>query len=236
MEMKRLLFFLSFIITVFLFLTILFLGSFMDDVREDNLSNQFERMSRDFNNMQILSMISESYGEEMVCLAFESKLRELDAYIWDLGEKIDKYRIATEEFNKDEFYVTQKQIFNENELYYFLLMRGMVEKCNMTKNNILFFYKDSRSCGKCDDESFVLRDVRYLDTSKDKEVAVFSFDMDLGLSSLDLLEKYYEIDQYPCMVINEEKHCGMQSKEYVMNVLCENNTKDLTICDNYFGN
>jgi len=236
MEIKHLLFLLSFIVTAFLFITIAFLGSFMDEVREDNLNDQFERMTQDFNNMQILSMISESYGEEMVCLAFESKLRELDAYIWDLGEKIDKYRIATEEFNEDEYYVKQKKLFNENELYYFLLLRSMVEKCNMTKTNVLFFYKDSKICDKCDDESFVLRDVRYLDTNPDKEVAVFSFDMDLGLSSLELLEKYYEIDQFPCIVINEEKHCGMKSKDYVMNVICDNNTIDLNICNTYFGN
>lgn len=236
MEIKHLLFLLSFIVTVFLFVSIAFLGSFMDGAREDDLDGQFERMTQDFNNMRILSMISESYGDDMACLAFETKLRELDTYIWDLGEKIDKYRIATEEFNQDKYYVKQKKLFNENELYYFLLLRSMVEKCNITKTNILFFYKDSKSCDKCDDESFVLRDIKYLDTNSDKEVAVFSFDMDLGLSSLELLEKYYKIEEFPCMIIDGEKHCGMKSKEYVMNEICDNNTKDLNICNNYFGN
>jgi len=234
MAIKRLIFLASFIITVFLFVTIVLLSSVMEEEREDSLNDQFDRMTRDFNNMQILSMISETYGEEMVCLAFESKLRELDNYIWDLGDKIDKYRVASEEFYKDEYYVQQKELFNENEIYYFLLMRNMVEKCNMTKNNVLFFYKDSASCPKCDDQSFVLRDIRYLDDSEDRETAVFTFDMDLGLSSLELLEKYYEIDQYPCIVINEEKYCGIKSKEFVMEKICDTE-EELNVCNKYYG-
>jgi len=236
MEMKRLLLLTSFIITLFLFMTIIFIGSLLNNKREVVLDNQFSKMSKDFDNMQLLYMLSESYGNDMVCLAFESKLRELDSYIWKLGDKIDRYRIATEEFTKDEYYVEQKKIFNEGELYYFLSLKGMVTRCNLTKSNILFFYKNSKKCNKCDDESFVLRDIRNLDSGDDREIAIFSFDSDLKLPSLQLMETYYNIEEYPCIVVDEVKHCGMKSKDEVMKYVCSGNHSDkLKVCREYYG-
>jgi hypothetical protein len=233
MEMKRVLIISSFIITLFLLITIFLVGTILNEKREKDVNVQFEKLSKDFNNMQLLYMISQSYDNKMVCLAFKSKLKEMDYYIWKLGDKLDKYRVATEEFTKSQFYLTQKKRFNENELYYYLLLKSVIERCNLHKSIILFFYQNSKTCKKCDDQSFVLRDIRDFDEKENKEVAIFSFDMDLGLSPLHLLSEYYNIDRYPCIVVDDKKHCGIKSKDEIMHYICDNNT-NLTLCNNYF--
>lgn len=228
---KKFLAIVSLFITIFLFATIVLVGSLMNQKREEYIDNQFDRLYEDFKSMQTLFLMADSYDNEMACLAFETKLKDLDTYVWKLGEKIDKYRSASEEFQKDKYYLTQKVIFNENEVFYLLLMRSMINKCNLSKEVIMFFYQNSADCKKCDDQSFILADINTLDDDKgNQEVAVFSFDMDLNVSELNLLAKYYKVDQYPCVVIGEEPYCGIQDKNFIIEKIC-NNYPDMMICE-----
>jgi hypothetical protein len=224
---------LSFLITVFLLLSIILIGKVLDSKREEYLNNEFNKLYQDFNNLQTYNLLAESYDDKMACLAFESKLIEMDYYIWKLGEKIDTYRAVTEEFQKDPYYIEQKKIFNENEVDYMLLMKRMTAKCNISKQIIIFFYQNSDECKKCDDQSFILRDISLMEEDQtNKELATFSFDMDLNITTINLLSKYYKIDQYPCIIINEQKYCGIQDKQFIMNKVCQKN-KNSTICMKY---
>jgi len=232
MEIKKRLAIISFIITAFLLLTIVLLGSLLNNEREATLSEQFSSMSQDFNDMQILFLMSESYDNEMACLAFESKLKDLDTTTWKLGAKIDKYRTASEEFMKDEYYLEQKKIFNENEIFYYLLMRRMIERCNISKKVLLFFYQNSADCKKCDDQSFILADINELDDEKgNQEVAIFSFDLDLNITTVQLLSKYYKTNNLPCIMLDEEVYCGIQDKDFIMEKICKDS--DLHLCTLY---
>ncbi len=222
----------SFLITVFLLATVLFLGSTLNDNRESDLNKRFERMSQDFNSMQTFSLLSETYDDKMACLAFESKLQELNSYIWKLGQDIDNYRTASEEFQKNQYYVQQKKIFNENEVYYYLLLRKMEKKCSIKRVNILFFYKNAVDCKKCDDQSFILSDISKMDDDNKKEIAVFSYDVDLNISTINLLAKYYDVHEFPCMVINETPYCGIQDKNFIMKKVCTE--ENLYLCSVYF--
>ncbi len=233
MEIKRRIALISFIITLFLLFTVILLGSVMNNKREEHLDSQFQTIYQDFNNMQVLFLLSESYDNEMACLAFETKLKEMDTTIWTLGEKIDSYRSASEEFHQNTYYWDQKKVFNEDEVFYYLLMKQMLDKCNISKQIILFFYQNSADCKKCDDQSFILSDIRKLDDDKGRqEVAIFSFDMDLNLSTLNILSKYYKIEKYPCIIMDEQKYCGIQDKDFIMDRICSDKP-NLYICSIY---
>jgi hypothetical protein len=231
MKLRQNIAILALAITIFLFLSIIFLGMILNNKREDKINNEVKKMYDDFRGMQTLSLIMENYDDEMVCIAFESKLKELDSYIWKLGENIDKYRVATEEFQKDEYFLTQKKEFNENEVFYYLMMKRMITRCNIEKEPILFFYQNSADCKKCDDQSFVLNDINEIDDEKGKnEIAIFSFDVDLNITSINILNQYYKIDQYPCIAFsNNEKMCGMQDKNIIIKKICSINPK-INIC------
>ena len=218
----------SALITIFLMLSVIVLGSFLNNQRQSDLNKKFDRMYQDLGGMQTISLLSETYDNQMACLAFEEKLKELDTYIWKIGEDIDKYRSATEQFQKSEYYLVQKKIFNDNEVYYFLVMRNMLSKCNTTKQVVLFFYQNSEDCQKCDDQSFILTDLRKIDEKNSKELAIFSFDTDMNIPTISLLTKYYGVKTLPCLVINEKAYCGIQDRDFIAEKLCEQtNTTDI---------
>ena len=81
---------------------------------------------------------------------------------------------------------------------------------------VLFFYK--KECTKCDDQSFVMGDIN---RKIDDEISIFSFDTDLNLTTVNLLNEFYGIDQYPCLIIEDKKMCGMQDKDVIINTICE---------------
>ncbi|MBN2458819.1 hypothetical protein JXB28_00915 [Candidatus Woesearchaeota archaeon] len=215
MEVKKSIFLIALLITAFLLSTILLLGDFLNNERKSNVEERMEIIS-DLNDIQTFSLLSDVYGNKLACLAFKSKLADWDKTLWNLGLKLEQYRVATEEFQKDPFYIEQKKKFNENELLYMAFLTKAKNECNLTQNIISFFYRKSELCKKCDDQSFVLTDVKRM---LEDQVSIFSFDSDLNITSVQLLERYYEIDQYPCIVINEEKFCGIQDRNFILDKL-----------------
>ena len=220
----------SLLITIVIFLSLLMLGSILNQSREHVIDTKIERLYGDLNTIQMLTLITNTYDNEMACLVFEENIKDLDSYIWELGQDIDKYRAATEEFQKSEYYQTQKKAFNSHQFSYFLLMKNMVDRCNISKDVILYFYVNSADCNKCDDQSFILTDISELD-DKDgvKDIAIFSFDMDLNITSISILAKYYEVDHYPCLIINEQTYCGIQGRDFILEKICSDNSS-INVC------
>ncbi|MBI4441175.1 hypothetical protein HY639_03335 [Candidatus Woesearchaeota archaeon] len=225
MEQRNMVFLLALFITLFLGSTIFLLGDFLNGQREKRIDDLSSEMYANLNEMQTFMLMSEIYGDGMACLAFKSKLQALDKSVWDLGIKIDQYRIASEEFQKDPFYLGQKNAFNEKEVFYLMLLSKIKKHCKYDQAIISFFYRNSEDCKKCDDQSFVLTDLK---KDAEKEMSIFSFDADLGLNTIKLLTEYYGIDTYPCIVVNDQKYCGMQDKNFIIEKLCE--TNHLSFC------
>jgi hypothetical protein len=206
----------AFVITAFLLITIVILGNLMNTERKEYVEEQVKIIS-DMNEVQTYVLLSDVYGDRLACLAFKKKLTEWDTTLWDLGLKLESYRVATEEFQKDPFYLEQKRLFNENEVLYMTFLTKLKKECDLNTTIISFFYKNSEDCRKCDDQSFVLTDLK---RSLKDDVAIFSYDMDLNITNINLLSEYYEITEYPCVVINEAKFCGIQDKAFIMEKIC----------------
>lgn len=220
----------AFLVTLVLFLSIMLFGDYLDSQREQYINQEVQKMYNNINEIQTFSLMSDTYGDEMACLSFRSKLRELDQSIWNLGVKLDQYRTASEEFVSDDFYREQKRIFNENEVIYMMLLRRLQQQCAYDDKVIVsFYYQNSEDCGKCDDQSFILSDIN---REIPEEVSIFSFDTQLGLTTIDLLTEYYDIEQYPCTVVNEEVFCGVRGKDFLMQKICSSMT-NVSACEGY---
>ena len=217
MTLDRKLYLLAFLITSFLLASLFAIGAVFNTRRESRINSMVDEAYGNLRDMQTFMLMTDVYGTEMGCLAAQSKLQQLDQSIWDLGVRIDRYRVATEEFQRDSFYLDQKKVFNENEFLYLLLVSQLKRNCAQNSSVVLFFYRDSHTCPKCDDQSFVLSDIK---RDAEDQVLIFSFDMDLGLTTLNLLAEYYGLDAYPCLVIGEQRHCGMQDREFIVQQLC----------------
>ena len=218
MEIKKKIFGTAFLITFFLFISILLLNNAFDKERQQYLDSEVQKMYNQFNEMQTFILMSEIYGDEMACLAFSSKLQELDKTVWALGVKIDQYRVASEQVAKDPYYMEQKKIFNENEVFYLMLLTKLKKICDFDQTVISFFYKNSKDCKDCDKQAFVLTDIN---KDIDDEVSIFSFDADLGIPAINLLLEYYEIEDFPCIIIEENTFCGLKDKDEVIEKMCE---------------
>jgi hypothetical protein len=227
MEIKKRLFVVAFLITLSLLLTIILLGGVMNNQRKQYVEDQMTTIA-ETNEVQTYLLMSDVYGQKLACLAFKKKLSEWDKSIWDLGMRLESYRIATEEFQKDPFYLDQKRRFNENEVIYMTFLTKINEDCELNASIISFFYQNSEECRKCDDQSFVLTDIK---RELGDEVSIFSYDTDLNISNVNLLSEYYNIDKYPCIVVNEQKFCGIQDKTFIMRKLCEK--ANISMCPKY---
>ena len=98
MDIKHRLLIASFIVTVAFFITILMVGEFLNSQRENYVNKQFESVSQDITDIQTLVLLADSYQGGLACPSFEKKLRELDSYLWKLGDKLDTAK-KTARFN-----------------------------------------------------------------------------------------------------------------------------------------
>ncbi len=214
--------FLAFILTLFLFISIYFTNILINKARENAILERMDMILENYEDMQTLSLMADVYGDEGICLSMDAMLTTMNKDIWDTGGKIDQYRLVTEDFMEDPFYLEQKRRFNRNEVLYFSMLKQMKEKCAVHQTAVLFFYKKKEACPDCDAQSFVLTDVK-----KDLELAVFSFDSDLALAPVAILESYYNITTYPCTVVDETPYCGLYDKTEISAILCRHNVTAL---------
>ena len=229
MEIDKNLFIKGLLITMLLFLVVLSLNITINSRREDVLIDKMDSVVQEYEDMQALMFMSEFFGEEATCIALQSMLYELNKGLWDLGLKIDLYRQAREEFMQDPFYIQQKKEFNRKEVLYFSMLRKMKEMCKINQTIVSFFYRRKDFCLDCDAQSFVLSDIKH-DLTKlgeDEELPVFSFDADMGIPAINLLIKFYNITQYPCMIIGDKKHCGLYNKKDTLNIICSHGKNPL---------
>ncbi len=227
MEMRSKLVLLAFAITLFVFVTFVTINSTMDTKREEIVESGMQGVINQVNELQTLLLLGDVYGANMTCIIMNEKLKQLDQSVWKLGLKIDDYRQATEEFYQSPYYKEQKKVFNEQEVLYLSLLKTAKQKCGIMTPTVLFFYQNGEDCDKCDDQSFVLGDIN---RKADAEIAIFSFDMDLNLTTLRLLHEFYQIDQYPCVVVEDQKACGMQDKSTIIEDICK--AQEISLCGN----
>jgi len=213
------------IITVMLIISIYSFNFFLNTQRERVVTDRMNDVLDEYQEIQALSLMSDVFGKEMTCLSLESRLTQMDKTLWDTGIKIDRYREATEKFITDPFYLDQKKKFNRNEIIYFSLLQNMKQWCTFNQTTILYFYKKKESCPGCDAQAFVLTD---LNKEIDPEIAIFSFDSDLGLPSIRTLERFYDVGDWPCTVIENSTYCGLHNKNQMIDLLCDHG--NISLC------
>ncbi len=225
MVINKRIFVIAGIITILLFISIYSLNFYMNTQREQVVVDRMEQILDEYQEIQALSLMSDAFGKEMTCLSLESTLSHLDKTLWDTGLKIDKYREVTEQFITDPFYLNQKRKFNRNEVIYLSMLENMKEACNINQSVLLYFYRKKEECADCDAQAFVLTD---LNKEIDDEIAIFSFDTDLELPSINALAIFYNITSYPCTVVEDHTYCGLHNKNDIEDILCS--YRDHSIC------
>lgn len=230
MEMNKKIFLVGLLITSILFISILFFNSLANNQREKAVLDRMNDVVGEYENMQTLIFMSEIFGEDSTCVGLQSTLLTMDKGLWDLGLKIDLYRQVTENFMQDPFYVQQKTEFNRKEVLYFAMLKRMKDMCRLNQTIISYFYKRKEACPDCDAQSFVLADIkRDLEKmNREDEIAIFSFDADLDIASINLLTRVYNITSYPSIVLGNITYSGLHNKKETISLFCRE--KKMAIC------
>ncbi len=220
MEVDKRLFLIALLITVLILMSIIFVTKLLDTKREAIIDERLDQLLSDYRDTQTIMLLSETYGEDFLCIGLKTKLEELDKSLWQAGSKIEEYQEASSTFVKNQDYIRQKRMFNENEIYYLSLFKNFQERCQWDAKIVFYFYRNAQDCPDCDGQSFVLTDINQ---DIDKDIAIFSFDTDLGLQSVDVLMDYYGINvtSLPCVVIDEKPYCGIHNKDEILNLYCK---------------
>jgi len=226
MEIDKKLFFISGFLTIILFISIYSLNFLIGEQREEKVNEDMDNILREYEEIQAIMLMSNIFGKESSCTAMEQMMLEMDENLWDLGIKIEKYRKLTEEYMKDSFYITQKETFNRKQIIYYSLLKEVEEWCGQDRTTILYFYKKKEECEDCDAMSFVLTNIK---KDVENELAIFSFDANLELNSLNVLIDHYNVSSYPCIVIEDKTYCGFKDRSETIKNICNEN-ENFSLC------
>ena len=216
-------------LTIFLFVSIYALNLFLESKRETVISAKMNEIIEDFEEIETSSYLMDFIArrnDTYTCGIIKYQLEYLESRLWKLDQKIKSYREVTKDFMNDAFYLQEKKSLNRREIIHLTLLEKMKKLCNYSQTTILYFYGKCAENMKCDDQGFVLS---YINQKIDSEIAIFSFDYDLDIPSVNALINIYNVTEYPCVVIEEHTHCGLHNINDMETFLCSY-SPSLSIC------
>ena len=217
------------ILTIFIFLGIYYLNLLLEEKREEIITEKMNEIIEDFEEIEassyLMDFISKS-NNGYACDVIKYQLEYLESKLWKLDQKIKNYREITKDFMNDEFYIQEKKRLNRREVIHFTMLEKMKKICNYSQTTILYFYGKCAENKKCDDQGFVLT---YINQKIDPEIAIFSFDCDLNIPSVNTLLNLYNVTEYPCVVVEGNTYCGLHDVNEMEKILCTH-SPNLSIC------
>ena len=205
--MKKEKYVISILLTSFIFLIGLLLGS---SISSSKLEDVQRRLQLDFLDTQSLELELIIAGDnESVCNYIQYRLPEIVKRKTELGRKFD-----ITELDEGQREILYKQYIISLGRYW--LFSNIQEKqCGIKNPTVLFFFdhkETSREQGKVLD---------YLVFRSNEALGILAFSTQANESLINLISKKYNITETPAIVIDNKKFEGFQSTEKVSGTLCE---------------
>ncbi len=219
------------VLTVAIFTSIYALNMIMESEREKVITERMDEIISDFEELETTTYLMEYMGEKSrnnTCSVLMKELEYLESKLWKLDVKIRNYREVTQNFMNDAFYIQEKKRLNRREIIHLTLLERMRTLCKFNHTVILYFYGE---CGRnrlCDEQGFVLS---YINQKIDPEISIFSFDTDLGLTSVNALIEFHNITMLPCVVVEGDAYCGLHDNAEMTEIICEHGNVSICLRD-----
>jgi hypothetical protein len=213
------------IITLLIFAVGFLLGMVVDYERlvTSGQSNQNQEMN--YNSLQLQYLYLSNLGtSENVCptlrVALEDSIKELSYSL----EAFDRYSQNT--LFQDAPYEALERKYLQDNLRYWLFSTQLQQACESDVINVLYFYSD-KDCAVCQNQGTVLT---YFKQKLDDKLLVFPVNVDLAEEEqfLTILTTSYNVTQLPTLIINDNKLEGVQSRDQLSRVICEQTTNKET--------
>ncbi len=217
------------LITFGVFLLGLLLGLVVESKRVSYIDGLDREQKLGYESLQLQYAFIDQLSQEKNCDAV-SKTFALTV------DSLESSRIKLESFDEDSSlnrhdFDLLKREYVLAQIRFWLLEKKKKELCGTESVSVLYFFTDSKTCPKCDEQSFILT---YLKKRFKDKLLIFSFDSKLeGEPMINLLKSTYEIYTYPTLIIDGDKHEGFTTKYELLKIICTYYESDFPECDGF---
>ena len=200
----------TFVITAALFAFVIWLSSYINNIKLTNIKNISNSISIDISSSETQFQLLQGISCKDVSAS------TLSPELNDLASKISYSERGS---SKTDDITELKKYYSLLEIKDYLLMQQIKEKCNVPVIPIFYFYTTNTNCTDCVKEGAVLDQLR----NDYPELRVYSFDYNLDLSALDTLKKIFKVDgnNLPAVYMNDQLYTGFQSQDDIKKALPE---------------
>lgn len=210
----------AFIISTILFFSGFVLGWFLNEAKISTLEQSLSDTKRDVENFQLQILLMDTLGKNITCPSLEEQIKTLDKKAYELGSKLES---TSAESTGNENYIKVKSEYTRVLVTYWSLAEKMRKLCGQ-ENFVSVLYFFSKNCVTCDDQSFVLT---HLKNKLNEKFLVFTLDADFDEPVITILKKYYEIEKYPTIILENNKLEGLHDKNDILNITCQHIKDDV---------
>ncbi len=202
------------LISALLFAAGLAIGYGLNTQRLSDIEQRSAEMARAVQNLQLQLLFLDVLGKNASCPVLKQIMSYTVRNYEQLGGKLANKEL--EDYSKYQMLLKDYYIASIN---YWLLAKKLEQSCGQSYKTILFFI--SKSCdplipNPCDDQAFVLT---YLKQQMGESLLIFTISSDIQEPAIQALINYYNITEYPTIVIDEKVYTGFQDLEKLKTIL-----------------
>lgn len=174
----------------------------------DILSDYIKFLDGHLQNLQLEQTFMETLSSQEKCnfteIAMDSLLKQFE-YYWDrLPLRIEEYESQVDDLSQE--YVLLKQQYTQLSIRTWILANNRNKECNGDLITILYFY--TRNCNNCVAQGEVLDELRNYYMLKNKDVLIFTVDLNSDFSIIRYMKQYNQIESAPALLIDDTVYQG----------------------------
>lgn len=228
-SINRARYFVAAVMTISIFLLGLMLGLIVEDKRIRMSQADEKSQELEFKSMQLQYEYINQLSLENNCPAiletFEENIENLEAS----RIRLENY-LKSSKFNKDDFN-RLKRDYTISQIQYWLFAKKKKQLCDSEDVSILYFFAEDKACPDCNEQSFVLTYMKKLFGS---DLLIFSVNTNFTQEPMiSILEKSYNVTEYPTMLIDNRKIEGFRNKDEVLSLICPLYAEEKAHCIGY---
>ncbi len=184
----------------------------LNHILEDYKNFEVEALDLKLQNYYYQIMDSASCNEAIAQnLIFADK-------IYNQGLIIEKYEDAGELLKSSLLIEKKKQVLQKTELWLNSIL--LKKKCNNSFHTLVYLYTQTPNSAKEAEQAAISKVLKEVKTEFGNKIILIPIAGDLGLDSVDLQRKVYNITSLPSILIDEKiALVGFQNKETIENYL-----------------
>lgn len=219
------------LITLCIFLLGMMLGFVVEEKRMRFSQEESANQQMDFRSMQLqyeyINQLSLEQDCETMQETFEANVKNLELARLKLEEYTKSSKI-----NKDDFDKIRRD-YTISQLQYWLFAKKKKQICDSEDVSVLYFFAEDKSCPDCNKQSFVLT---YLKKIFGTDLLIFSLNTNFTEEPMvGLLQKSYNVTEYPTMIIDNKRIEGLHNKDDLLNLICPMYTTEHEKCKGYYS-